>query len=1336
MLATINSPVDPQVDLDDRLCPGCKRSAVTEQGGLVVAFGQSFFHVDCFKCAKCADQVTADTNLLLLSDGSPICANCSYSCNVCHNPILDEAIMTGDDSYHAHCFKCKVCKNRIDELVFAKTSQGIYCMKCHNERMIKIRKHTQKKAEREKAAGGHGGSTSSRDRDARHRPQPSPGLGPNDIPGSSSSTSASQTPRSRAPDAVRSPPRQRSAYISDAFEATDPRQSAFVPAPQPLPSPSFRVAPPERDSAPSHPDPTPTFLPPPDARPTPTKKTTLPLLPLSTSELGSDRRKSFDDGVRPLNALFPKNDAAPASTGLTVSTSRQDRRRSINPGLTLNNLDSLANPRPPSPALSPLSDTFKSSSRPSTPHDTSPHAENYVVSTSRPNSASSNTHFSSSSPRTPPTDRDLSQDQTLVMSPQSRPNVILDSVPPRKNPQPTTRSTTDDRLSVTLDGRRSDDRPPSQNGRSSSDMGHGRSRSGTPSSLSRRADVPQSVESGTDTDAEGDSHSQTSHNGNPPPPPPKESKSFTAQSPSHPQSLSNDEADASGVSQPDSSDDMSESSPVEHTSHSTFIAPALPPIRFSMTTADFSDMFASAEGQKSTSLKQLMNISEDFDGNVPMTPPPTATSAYSTGSSVTPTSDTTFTVDSLSTSTRSTSEEGSLPVPRYVSPAPRLQSLGKTPASVFKDEHDLGGADAVRARSSSESQTQPTTRVTITRAGSASAVPTTSSRNDQASMVTVRLQETLADAQNRGAQHVKLDRGFVEAILGAMESRELEYLSTKAKFDGIKRTSQQYIDGLTVAQTEYDSELKARRDAEAEVTRLRVLLSGQVARLTALSGDTRRQELRQQLSKELHDNLSGLEHDVSKLRVERDMTLAEMEELSASKQSAVEAPPANLGRSLTTRLDTIKKQYQRDLLPLKEERENLVREVAELKGVRDVFLEETTVLNARNEELAQLSAQYARRMVPIPETPQKPQPATPMRPQLSSQHSSSYLNTLTPSATSSSSASDDTHDSRLRVQKVEVEAPTPSKGKFIKWPGSRTREATPAPAPTPGTTPALEPRQNAPEPRQKPTSTHNFQQLSVLRFTRCDHCADKMWGSQLRCTTCSISVHVRCVNHVQVSCSQHSGSGYEEELPPSMFGRDLTEQVHADAAQCGDRQVPVIVEKCIDAVEALAMEYEGIYRKTGGSGQSKAITQLFERGDYDAFDLCDSDRFNDICSVTSVLKTYFRSLPIPLLTFDLHDHFMSAVQIREPTVKNKTLLDLVNKLPAEHYYTLRRLMVHLNRIHDLCEKNLMTARNLGVVFGPTLMRSRDPGAEFSDMAGKALSVEWFIENAPQIFPSS
>jgi hypothetical protein len=120
----------------------------------------------------------------------------------------------------------------------------------------------------------------------------------------------------------------------------------------------------------------------------------------------------------------------------------------------------------------------------------------------------------------------------------------------------------------------------------------------------------------------------------------------------------------------------------------------------------------------------------------------------------------------------------------------------------------------------------------------------------------------------------------------------------------------------------------------------------------------------------------------------------------------------------------------------------------------------------------------------------------------------------------------------------------------------------------------------------------------------------------------------------------------------------------------------------------VALDYEGIYRKTGGSGQSKTITQLFERGDYAAFDLRDSDRFNDVCSVTSVLKSYFRTLPTPLLTYELHDQFMSAVEIRDPSAKHKSLLELVNQLPDEHYCTLRMLVLHLHRYaHKLLKLN-------------------------------------------------
>lgn len=71
------------------------------------------------------------------------------------------------------------------------------------------------------------------------------------------------------------------------------------------------------------------------------------------------------------------------------------------------------------------------------------------------------------------------------------------------------------------------------------------------------------------------------------------------------------------------------------------------------------------------------------------------------------------------------------------------------------------------------------------------------------------------------------------------------------------------------------------------------------------------------------------------------------------------------------------------------------------------------------------------------------------------------------------------------------------------------------------------------------------------------------------------------------------------------------------------------------------------------------------------------------------------------------------------------------------------------------DQNRMNSRNLGVVFGressdqwatlfghslalciATLMRSADASAEFADMAGKALSIEWMVDNALDLFPNS
>ena len=48
-----------------------------------------YAHNASFQCAKCGTLVDHDSNLLLLSNGKPICENCSYNCRVCDKKIDD-----------------------------------------------------------------------------------------------------------------------------------------------------------------------------------------------------------------------------------------------------------------------------------------------------------------------------------------------------------------------------------------------------------------------------------------------------------------------------------------------------------------------------------------------------------------------------------------------------------------------------------------------------------------------------------------------------------------------------------------------------------------------------------------------------------------------------------------------------------------------------------------------------------------------------------------------------------------------------------------------------------------------------------------------------------------------------------------------------------------------------------------------------------------------------------------------------------------------------------------------------------------------------------------------
>lgn len=795
--------------------------------------------------------------------------------------------MTGDDSYHAHCFKCKVCKNRIDELVFAKTSQGIYCMNCHNQRVARSRRHAQRQREkererereREKAAIALSSSNATK---VEQSASVSEAILLNDHakfnlyqPSAAQSPSQVQSPSALSEASTASPPVGSASHrgsMSSLNQNTaiphtpdEPRQrtpstaSRDIPHPAPLNiSKRPSTAPTDRDSLGLT-----------------TRSTTLDsgrLPPERLSSLpgprmdslavpgsdGSDRhlhaRKSFDGGVRPTfqqqlrstPSAYSLNAANGSSSALGVpngETSRRSKRQSINPAVVQSFKDSSSSAQASPSATSPLRDYFAESAGPENP------AVTRVASSSRPSTPSSPRtsldQTSSQIGRTRsgsagvPTQRTFDQDR-LSRTP-SRSGSRLNSPASRSSSRATDRLAlqpqTADRTDYTprLSSLRPHEhrRPPSlilpnsniKHQRSFDDraraspMRDNQSYNGssevssrppsvpTPTSPSHRADVPHGVESGTDTEAESEDSYDRVEVDTPPAPPPKEPPSARSARPAlnrlnTESSVSLNTLDDGRPSSDDHTVESLESSPVEWTSHATFIAPALPPIRISMGNSDFSELLKSVGGDV-MKLEQLAEVTENGSRELDLTATSPQVLVHSKRDSLqlsTPRSDVTVMesmeakLDDTPVKRSPVRQRGmSMGIGGTMSSSPsfnsstttevisRFPGVPRTRPSQDKPTRADDSLDATFGHDSLNSSTLTPTRITV-----GSDDDSVSETPQFTESLRSQLQDKLATAMDGGNTHVALDIDLVQTLLRAFDHQRKEYASLKRRVDGIR----------------------------------------------------------------------------------------------------------------------------------------------------------------------------------------------------------------------------------------------------------------------------------------------------------------------------------------------------------------------------------------------------------------------------------------------------------------------------------------------------------------------------------------------------------------------
>nr|XP_054106290.1 rho GTPase-activating protein 33 isoform X6 [Callithrix jacchus] len=203
-------------------------------------------------------------------------------------------------------------------------------------------------------------------------------------------------------------------------------------------------------------------------------------------------------------------------------------------------------------------------------------------------------------------------------------------------------------------------------------------------------------------------------------------------------------------------------------------------------------------------------------------------------------------------------------------------------------------------------------------------------------------------------------------------------------------------------------------------------------------------------------------------------------------------------------------------------------------------------------------------------------------------------------------------------------------------------------------------------------------------------------------------------------------------LRQRVFGCDLGEHLSNSG-----QDVPQVLRCCSEFIEAHGV-VDGIYRL---SGVSSNIQRLRHEFDSERIPELSGPAFlQDIHSVSSLCKLYFRELPNPLLTYQLYGKFSEAMSVPGEDERLVRVHDVIQQLPPPHYRTLEYLLRHLARMARHSANTSMHARNLAIVWAPNLLRSMElesvgmgGAAAFREVRVQSVVVEFLLTHVDVLF---
>ncbi|GMT28295.1 hypothetical protein PFISCL1PPCAC_19592 [Pristionchus fissidentatus] len=248
---------------------------------------------------------------------------------------------------------------------------------------------------------------------------------------------------------------------------------------------------------------------------------------------------------------------------------------------------------------------------------------------------------------------------------------------------------------------------------------------------------------------------------------------------------------------------------------------------------------------------------------------------------------------------------------------------------------------------------------------------------------------------------------------------------------------------------------------------------------------------------------------------------------------------------------------------------------------------------------------------------------------------------------------------------------------------------------------------------------HRFRTDVVHVPTFCESCDQFMWHGEkiFICSSCRISTHKKCHTKITHQCPATNPS----QSTGRFFGAPLSSIAEDDSG------VPVLLSRLLVAIEVRGLFTEGIYRKSGSIAQIRqARVQMDAAQDGEGVPIDDMQ----IHVLTTLVKSFLRELPDPIMTFDLYENFLNVSEVEETAERIRCLTVMVDLLPKHNKCVLDRLIYHMARVAHQDSVNRMNAHNLALIFGPCLMRRKESvhaQDQLQDVNRQAICVAALVE---------